>query len=167
MQVHLLQHTHRHAPFYGCGLTFVKGGVNLSQHMFLNMSCFICLRNDTAGIMSVHLGVSPSPTPPLSLMFLCWRENLVNAAASWRLTDTPACHKVPAHSERTSWAAYSPRKETSKYSVLLIKQHEIASGITMMYSFFFQSLHNCEAAGWNYGHSSLHWFRKQKPCGLH
>lgn len=89
----------------------------VSKHVMLHLS----LKLHGWNYVSAS-GHQPHPPPnPLRLMFLCWRENLVNAAASWRLTDTPACHKVPAHSERTSWAAYSPCKETRKYSVPIDK----------------------------------------------
>lgn len=121
---HLCCNLHtRTEAFYGCSLTFVRGGVNLLQHMFLNMSCFICLGSDTLGIMSVHLGNDPHAAPPAPhirtsppqvLVCLCWRDDLVNAALLL-LTDRHTCSSRggPPHSEKTNRAANSPRRQTA------------------------------------------------------
>lgn len=75
VHTHTNTHTYSHFFFFlfflNCSLTFLKSGVQLSKHMFLNMSWLICLSSDAAGIMWVHIGFNQQPSLPL-----VWRSVL-------------------------------------------------------------------------------------------
>lgn len=93
--------------------------------------------------------------PPFSLTFCvgCWlsSEDLVNALASWRLADTPACHGCPPYSGQTNQAVYRPSEETANF-VLITLSLDLHLGLKCFP--LLQTLLNTQQAEWLQVHLS-------------
>lgn len=102
LQMSTALNTHRHSSpsLVQCDLCKIK--MKASKHV-LHMSYTICLTNDMARIMWLHISFNRQCSPSCvwcSVWLPC--EDLVNAVAGWRLADTPASHGWSPYSGQTN-----------------------------------------------------------------